>query len=227
MGKRIGRGAALTCISITAVTLVSGCAPSQPDPAPGGATLSPDLVAYDHPEFLTNRAPVLEPDNECSTLTPQLLAKVGVRAYDTYPAAGSSAGDDTACSASAKPSIMASTARVGFKEFWNGTREAAALSSRSNTYIGVVDYTAEGGQQPFLSRRILAGKYYAVTFQSGSGACGIAVDTGSSLPLTVSSGSGDTGPQTREQVDQFCAPVVRFTTKLLAELDPNGGSRVS
>jgi hypothetical protein len=216
----------LASTSIAAVVAVGACTPAQPPPQPGGAKLSSDIVPYDRPQFLTNRAPVLPPGKECDKL-PEVLQKLHLTTEKPLQLTDG-------CQLTFQDAeITVSSSSASFESYWAGTipeRAPGAPTAMAN------------GQVSSLQRGVLLGKYYDVLFTTdvnmpnGSAVCHLAVDTGSKQPLVVSAdmrslfNPDPAATMTRripmaEVTAKYCPLSTGFAEKILPILDPQGGSR--
>lgn len=207
---------------------LAACTPAQPPPQPGAATLSEDILPYDHPEFLTNRPPVLQPLKECERVTTDVLAKLGLKLASTpYQ----DRKEHTGCTVTLRDAeIKIATSPAQFSDYWRGEAYGQGIpGARDQLHTKPPDS---------FSRRILAGKYYAVVFSTNAGTaqaeCHAVVDTGSAQPFVVTSNPYTDDPTRalfgpHPSVDElkrtFCPASTNVATKLLAQLDPRGGSR--
>ena len=191
--------------------------------------LSPDVIAYDHPEFLANRAPLIRPGLDCGPFTPDVLTKLdlpgGHASGYRNPTYGNSECSLSSADYERDLDIKVSAPAKRFEEFW-----AARISEPDAQ-------TAEApGRGGFLYRRIISGRYYAVAFPANSDEdCAVAIDTGAPTPILVNVGSKFTqskdhpgkNVRTPDQIEKFCAPTLDFSTRMLTVIDPGGGSRAT
>lgn len=225
-----------TGLAAALFTALTGCgAPAQTEPQPGRpATLSPDVFAYDNPVFLTNRKPVLQPDNECAAITDEMLRQLGIippqggGAKDqSDPAKGYSTPGCTLHDEHYNSLYSIAASKVPFAQYW------AATASEKD-----VPGSMEPGVLSF-KRAILKDHYYAVNYLDGtvtsgsaSGECATVVDTGAESSLVVTRKAemqvGNSGPviPTPDVVQEQCPKTQQVAEMLLDELDNNGGSRV-
>lgn len=217
-----------------AAAVLAACgAPAQPAPPPGqAATLSADVFAYDNVDFRTNRKPLLAPDNECATLTTDVLGRLGFQFTGTYkPLQGVSTTANTVpgCDipVADTPTYKISAATAPFRDYW--TSKVTGQEAPGSFYTGLL---AE-------KRVIISGRYYAVDYlvgQLNTGAnsysfasCVTTVDTGSANPLVVSYDvpqGGGPGANAASLFSRECPKAHQLAEKVLAELDKDGGSRV-
>lgn len=230
VGNRIGRRAVLACSSALALCGLTACSPSQPEPISGGATLSEDVIPYDHPGFLTSRAPVLPRFNECSLITPEVLAKLTLQIKGNPH---QDRKDGTGCSlVLADAEIKIATSPIAFQDYWLGTAHGEGAPGAQDNLHNKPPTSFE--------RKVLAGKYYEVEFSTYAGTkqaeCHAVIDTGSAQPFVVTSnpysddpfavlGSMNQGPSVRDLKKTFCPASTAIAKKLLAIVDANGGSR--
>jgi hypothetical protein len=221
----------LASTSIAAVVALGACAPTQPAPQPGGAKLSSDIIPYDRPQFLTNRAPVLPPGKECDKM-PKVLQALHLTAEK--PLQLDSKHNTDGCKLTFQDAeITVTSSPASFESYWAGTipeRAPGAPTGMAN------------GQVSSLQRGVLLGKYYDVLFATdvnlpnGSAVCHLAVDTGSRQPLLVSADLRSPANQdptvtlTRriplaEVTSKYCPLSTAFAEKIMPILDPQGGSR--
>jgi len=231
VGTRFGRRITLASSTIAAVFALGACTPAQPPPQPGGAQLSTDIIPYDRPEFLTNRAPLLTPGKECDKM-PEVLQALHVTAEKPQQLDGQF-GHAGCKMIFQDAEITVAASPVKFGNYWAGTIPDQAPGSP--TFMA-------NGQVSSLQRGVLLGKYYDVLFATdvnmpnGSAVCHMAVDTGSRQSLLVSTDLQSPANQDAatllsrkipmsDVVSQYCPLSMRFAEKMLPVLDPHGGSR--
>lgn len=232
METRIGHRAVLAGASASVIVALAACAPAESEPVTGGATLTEDVLAYDHPEFLTNRPPVLDRFKECDKVTKELVTQL-------FPQAGfkgvpsQDRKDGKGCSLTLTDAeIKLATSPAPFSDYWLGTVYGEGVP-------GARDKIHNQGPTHF-ARKILAGKYHEVEFSTYAGTaqaeCHAVIDTGSAQPLVVTSNpysedpfatlaNMNKGPSVQEMKQNFCPASTNVARKLLATLDPHGGSR--
>jgi hypothetical protein len=228
----IGLRTARAGTTVAAAVALTACAPAQPPPQPGGAELSGDAISYDRPEFLTNRAPVLEAGKECDKM-PAVLQKLGAK-----PQTKPYQNDDIV-------THVNYGCRIGFTD----ADLSVAISSVpfSSYWVGAVPkgqpgdaITRPDGAASSLSRQVMAGKYYAVEFatddKTASPKCHAAVDTGAAQPLLVTAEPSDVAPEDSDLAGddkmpvskiraKLCPLATKFAARTLEVVDPQGGSR--
>lgn len=213
--------AALVVGALSACTAPPAVSPGQPAP-----TLPAESVAYDDITFQTTRQPVF--DNACVSLPAEALRAVGLTSR-------ASQNKDFGCTfwndpkgrmwiqTLPPPIVDPDAPKVPpFEAYWNGANRFGASF-----------------QEPaYFQRIILLDRYYATQVLAYSAAgpdCETIVDTGSEQVFMVAAGPPDSGTkydqgnheEARRVAADFCPRSLQITEKVLAALDPDGGSLVT
>lgn len=235
---RIGIRLATLATAGAALTALTACgAPAQPEPPSGHpATLSADVFAYDNPEFLTNRKPLLTPTAECSQIPTDVLTEVGIKpsnnsaSHEQLTDGGCMVRNVDGRMNNNQLSITIGAATWDFDKFWRGDVKFTGEVTTGGGPPGNAGYTGATS----LRRMIIDNRYYAVMYVSPEvfawDGCVLAIDTGSPNPLLVASSTSTMNSQpkpedTKRILDNDCPRTQDIAQKLLARLDPDGGSR--
>ncbi|GAA2825269.1 hypothetical protein [Crossiella cryophila] len=214
MGKR----AVLVSATLATLAVASACT-SPPEPAVGSPApaLERDAIAYDNLDFRKSRPPVF--DNTCKTLPQNITTLLGLT---TAPRTG-----------------FGNSACIGKEEWGEYSIAQYKQSDRKSEEKFFSDvWTGDDATGRYFERLILAERYYAVqTLGYDNASCDLVVDTGSSTPFKVTIYVPDKDAEVQRKLDEKFDPVTsrdrlcprarEFATKVLAAIDPDGGSRKS
>jgi hypothetical protein len=211
----------LVAVALTACTAPPAVSPGKPAPS-----LPAESVAYDDIAFQTTRRPVF--DNACASLPVDALRAVGLTSR-------ASQNKDFGCTFWNDPK-----GRTWIQTLPPPTVDPAAPPVPPFTaYWNGANRFGESFQEPvYFQRMIMLDKYYATQVLAYSVAgpdCETIVDTGSEQVFMVAAGPPDNGTkydqanhgEARRVAVDFCPRSLQIAEKVLATLDPDGGSLVT
>jgi hypothetical protein len=222
MGGRFLVAAALVTV-LTTGALTACTAPPAVSPGKPAPSLPADSVAYDDIAFQTTRQPVF--DNACASLPVDALRAVGLTSRATQD-------KNFGCTFWTDPK-----GRIWIQTLPPPLRDpdAPPVPPFATYWNGANRFGASFQDPAYFQRMIMLDRYYATQVLAYSAAgpdCETIVDTGSEQVFLVAAGPPDNGTkydqrnheEARRVAADFCPRSQQIAEKLLAALDPDGGS---